>query len=112
MTTVAPRPTTENTAPRQTKLLGATVVGLGLIVAVEANLHPNSYAVLETATGASRRLLIADLSRDDVTFPAEPHPYIKQTARVDYGVWDEVYALVPAPTVLAVALPVVLPVAA
>lgn len=98
--------------PKQCKLLGTTVVGLGLIVAVEANLHPNSYAVLETAAGVSRRVLIADLKRDDVTFPAEPQPYVKRTERVDYGVWDEVYSLVPAPVILAVVFPVVLPVAA
>lgn len=96
-------------APRQCKLLGATVTGLGLIVAVEANLHRDSYAVLETAAGVSRRVLIADLKRDDVTFAPETPPYVKRTERVDHGVWDEVYALVPAP---AVALPVVLPVAA
>lgn len=98
--------------PKQCKLLGATVRDVGVVTAVEANLHPNSYAVLETAAGVSRRILIADLSRDDVTFPEEPQPYVKRTERVDYGVWDEVYALAPAPAVPAVALPVILPVAA
>lgn len=101
------------TAARQTKLLGATVKGFGLIVAVEANLHPNSYAVLEGADRATRRVLLADLKRDEVTFPAAAQPYVKRTERVDYGVWDEVYSLVPhAPAVPAVALPVILPVAA
>lgn len=92
--------------PRQCKLLGASVRDLGVVVAVEANLHRDSYAVLETAAGVSRRILIADLSRDDVTFPAEPQPYVKRTERVDYGVFDEVLALIPAPVVPAVVLPV------
>ena len=94
----------QHTAPRQTKLLGATVKSLGLIVAVEANLHPNSYAVVEGADRVSRRVLLADLKRDEVTFPAEPQPYVKQTERVDYGVWDEVYSLSPAAA--EIALPV------
>ncbi len=92
----------EVSAPRQCKLLGATVIGLGLVVAVEANLHPNSYAVLEGAARVTRRVLLADLQRDDVTFPAVAQPYVKRTERVDYGVFDEVYALAPTPVVPAV----------
>lgn len=96
--------------PKQCKLLGATVRGLGLIVAVEANLHPNSYAVLEGADEVSRRVLLTDLKRDEVVFPAESQPYVTRTERVDYGVWDEVHSLIPAAP--AVSLPVVLAVAA
>ncbi len=91
--------------PRQCKLLGATVKGFGLVIAVEANLHPNSYALLEGADRVSRRVLLADLKRDEVTFPAEPQPYVTRTERVDYGVWDEVHSLIPAApaVILAVA---------
>ena len=84
--------------------------GLGLIVAVEANLHPNSYAVLEGADKVNRRVLLADLKRDEVVFPHEPQPYVTRTERVDYGVWDEVHNLIPAAP--AVSPPVVLAVAA
>lgn len=92
-----------STTARQCKLLGARVKGLGLVVSVEANLHPNSYAVVEGADKVSRRVLLADLKRDEVVFPLLPQPYVKGTERVDYGVWDEVYSLIPAPVVLAVA---------
>lgn len=92
-----------STTPRQCKLLGATVRGLGLVVAVEANLHPDSYAVLEGADKVSRRVLLADLKRNEVRFPALPQPYVTRTERVDYGVWDEVHSLIPASVVLAVA---------
>lgn len=96
--------------PKQCKLLGARVHGLGLVVSVEANLHPNSYAVLEGADRVNRRVLLRDLKRSEVTFPALPQPYTTGLERVDYGVWDEVHSLIPAPA--AVALPVVLAVAA
>ena len=93
-----------DTAPKQCRLLGATVAGLGLIVSVEANLHPNSYAVVEGADKVHRRVLLVDLKRDEVELSAQVQPYRKQTERVDYGVWDEVYSLILAqPVVLAVA---------
>ncbi len=91
--------------PKQTKLLGATVQDLGLVVAVSSTL-PFCYAVVEGADRVSRRVLLADLKRDEVVFPAEAQPYVTRTERVDYGVWDEVHSLIP------VSLPVVLAVAA
>lgn len=89
--------------PKQVKLLGATVRGLGLVVAVEANLHPDSYALVEGADRVNRRVFLRDLKRSEVVFPVEPQPYVTRTERVDYGVYDEVHSLVPAPVVLAVA---------
>lgn len=96
--------------PKQCKLLGATAHGLGLVVAVEANLHPNSYALIEGADRVRRRVLLADLKRSEVTFPAEAQPYVTHTERVSYNCWDEVHSLIPAP--VSVAQPVVLAVAA
>lgn len=98
------------TAPKQAKLLGATVRGLGLVVAVEANLHPDSYALVEGADRVSRRVFLRDLKHSEVVFPAEAQPYVTRTERVDYGVWDEVHSLIPAP--VAAREPVVLAVAA
>ena len=93
-----------HTAPKQTKLLGVTVKGLGLVVSVEANLHPNSYAVVEGADKVNRRVLLADLKRDEVVFPAALQPYVTRTERVDYGVYDEVHALIPAPAEVILAV--------
>ena len=91
-----------NNTPRQTKLLGATVRGLGLIVAVSRTLT-HGYAVVEDADRVNRRVAIRDLKRDEVVFPAQPYAFTTEVERVDYGVWDEVHALIPAQQVLAVA---------
>ena len=94
-----------DTAPRQTKLLGARVTGLGLIVAVSSTLFA-CYAVVEGDDRVNRCVPLADLKRDEVTFPAEPQPYVTRTERVSYGTWDEVHSLVPAPAIPAVVLAV------
>ena len=88
--------------PRQTRLLGATVRGLGLITAVSTTLT-FGYAVVESADRVSSRVAIRDLKRDEVVFPAQPYAFTTQVERVDYGIWDEVHSLVPAVEVLAVA---------
>ncbi len=89
--------------PRQTKLLGATVRGLGVIVAVSSTLT-YGYAIVEGEDRVNHRVAFTDLKRDEVVFPAELQPYVTQTERVAYGVWDEVHSLVPArAVVLAVA---------
>ena len=92
----------QNTTPKQTKLLGATVRGLGLVVAVSTTLS-YGYAVVETEDKVNHRVAFADLTRDDVAFPARPYAFTTQVERVDYGVWDEVHSLVPAAQALAVA---------
>ena len=91
-----------NDTPRQTKLLGATVRGLGVIVAVSSTLH-FGYAIVEAEGRVNHRVALSDMKRDEVVFPAAPQPYRTQTERVGVGTWDEVHSLVPAPVVLAVA---------
>ncbi len=81
------------TAPKQCKLLGATVRGLGLVVAVSSTLT-YGYAIVEGADRVNRRVAFTDLKRDEVEFPLEPQPFVTRVERVDYGVWDEVMALV------------------
>lgn len=88
--------------PRQTKLLGATVNGLGLVVAVSSTLT-HGYAVVEDADKVNRRVALRDLKRDEVVFPAHRYAFETGVQRVDYGVWDEVHSLVPAVNTLAVA---------
>jgi hypothetical protein len=88
--------------PKQTKLLGATVCGLGVIVAVSSTLH-FGYAIVEGGGRVNHRVALTDLRRDEVMFPAAPQPYRTQTERVAVGTWDEVHALIPGVVGLAVA---------
>ena len=93
----------QHTAPKQCKLLGATVKGLGLIVAVSSTLT-YGYAIVESADRVNHRVAFADLKRDEVEFPAEIQPFATRVERVSYGTWDEVHSLIPAqPVVLAMA---------
>jgi hypothetical protein len=79
-------------APKQTKLLGATVKGLGVIVCVSQSLKWG-YAIIEDASGKNHHAFLADLKKDQLEFPSEPQPYRLCTMRVGYGLWDEVYSL-------------------
>ena len=88
--------------PRQCKLLGATVKGLGVVVAVSSTLS-YGYALVETEDKVNRRVAFADLTQDEVVFSAQPYAFETLVQRVDYGVWDEVHSLIPAVEVLAVA---------
>ena len=88
--------------PRQCKLLGATVKGLGVVVAVSSTL-PFCYAVVERADKSTQLVRIATLKRDEVVYPSEMQTYETRTERVAYGVWDEVHSLIPAQVELAVA---------
>jgi hypothetical protein len=88
--------------PKQTKLLGATVRGLGVIVAVSSTLH-FGYAIVEGADRVNHRVALIDLKRDEVAFPAQPQPYRTRTERVAVGTWDEVHSLVSGVVGLAVA---------
>ncbi len=91
------------TAPKQTKLLGATVRGLGLVVAVSSTLT-YGYAIVEGADRVNHRVALSALKRSEVVFPAGPQPFTTRVERVDYGTWDEVHSLAVAqPVVLAVA---------
>jgi len=86
-------------APKQTKLLGATVRGLGTIVAVSSTLS-YGYALIEGSDRVNHRVAFADLKRDEVEFPLEPQPFTTRVERVSYGVWDEIHSLVPAQAVV------------
>lgn len=89
--------------PKQCKLLGATVRGLGLVVAVSSTL-PFCYAVVEGTDKSTQLMQIASLTRDEIVFSAVAQPYETSMQRVAYGIWDEVHNLVPAqPVVLALA---------
>lgn len=91
------------TAPKQCKLLGATVRGLGVVVAVSSTLT-YGYAIVESEDRVNRRVPFRNLKRSEVEFPAAAQSYHTQVERVDYGVWDEVHSLIPTtPVVLAVA---------
>jgi hypothetical protein len=91
------------TTPKQTKLLGVTVRGLGVIVAVSSTLS-YGYALIEGADRVNHRVAFTALKRDEVEFPLEPQPFTTRVERVGYGTWDEIHALVPVqPVVLAVA---------
>jgi hypothetical protein len=92
----------QHTAPKQCKLLGATVRGLGVIVAVSSTLH-FGYAIVEAADRVNHRVALRELKREEVVFPAAPQPYRTQTERVGVGTWDEIHALVPGVVGLAVA---------
>ncbi len=88
--------------PKQTRLLGATVRDLGVIVAVSSSLH-FGYAIVEGEGRVNHRVALRELKREAVVFPAAPQPYATQTERVAVGTWDEVHALVPGVVGLAVA---------
>ncbi len=80
--------------PKQTRLLGATVRGLGLVVAVSTT-PAFCYAIVEGTDRVNRRVPLIDLKRDEVAFPAAPRPYRTQMERVGVGTWDEVFSLIP-----------------
>ncbi len=89
--------------PKQTKLLGATVHGVGVVVAVSSTLA-YCYALIEDAAGVTHHRFLADMKRDEVAFPADPQPFVTRVERIGCGVWDEVHCLIPAqPVALAIA---------
>lgn len=82
------------THPKQVKLLGATVEGLGVVTAVSSTLF-SCYALIEDASGREHHRFLVDLKRSEVEFPSEVQPYETITRRTGIGTWDEVYSLVP-----------------
>lgn len=90
----------QDSTPKQTKLLGATVRGIGVVVAVSSCLT-YGYVLIEDAAGVTHHRFLADLKRDEVVFPSAARPFKTSTQRVGYGLWDEVHSLIPAcPVVL------------
>ena len=80
------------TTPKQCRLLGATVAGLGVVTDVQAHLSNYSYAIVWDGH-IWDRILIRDLEPNEVNFPEAAQPFHMVTRRVDYGVYDEVYSL-------------------
>lgn len=78
--------------PKQAKLLGATVRGVGVVTSVSVEL-PWCFALVEDGSGREHHVFLADLGKDNVTFPAEPQPYHKVTRRIGFGLWGEMYDL-------------------
>ncbi len=79
-------------APKQTKLLGATVAGVGIVTSVAVEL-PWFFALVTDASGHEHHVFVADLKKDNVTFPSEPQALRKVTRRVGYGLWNEMFEL-------------------
>ncbi len=87
---IAAKPLTqaEVQAPKQTKILGATVKGIGLITVVSAEL-PDCFALIEDADGREHHVFVADLKRDQLIYPAQPMPYREVRRRIGYGLWAD-----------------------
>lgn len=92
----------QHTAPKSTKLLCATVEGLGVVTAVSVGVTW-PYALIEDEHGVRHHCYLANLNKDAVTYPVVPQSYVTQNERIGYGVWEEVYGLLPAQTALQVA---------
>jgi hypothetical protein len=83
---------TEVVAPKQVKLLGAIVKGVGVITTVSvANVW--RWALIERPDGTESHVFLADLKKDQVTFPTEQREYVQMTRRVGYGLFEAVYQL-------------------
>lgn len=78
--------------PKQTKLLGATLKGVGLITTVGVQ-NVWRWALVERPDGSEAHVFIADLKRDQLVMPAEPMPYREVRRRVGVGLWDDCYEL-------------------
>ncbi len=78
--------------PKQTKLLGAAVAGVGIVTSVAVEL-PWCFALVTDPSGNEHHVFVADLKKDNVTFPAEPQPYRKVNRRVGFGLWNEMFEL-------------------
>lgn len=83
-------------APKQTKLLGATVTGLGTITTVSVQ-NVWRWALVEDATGREHHVFLCDLKRDQIALPVEPCEYVELTRRVGYGLFEDVYQLKTVP---------------
>ncbi len=81
-----------NSIPRQAKLLGAAVRGVGTITAVSA--HPCSmYVLIEDEHGSLHHRFVSTLERHEVAFSAQPQDFRRYTRHIGRGVWDEVLEL-------------------
>ena len=88
--------------PRQVKLLGATVEGLGVVVAVTTHLHCG-FAIVRDALGAEHRLYFRDVrTLDGLTLAPSIPEYITHTDRVAYNTWLELHEVVGQTTLSSV----------
>jgi len=79
-------------APKQTKLLGATVKGVGLITTVSVQ-NVWRWALIERPDGTEAHVFLADLKKEQLIMPEGPQPYREVRRRVGYGLWEDVYEL-------------------
>ncbi len=79
-------------APKQTKLLGATVIGVGLITTVGVQ-NVWRWALIERPDGSEAHVFLADLKRDQLVYPTEPMPYREVRRRIGVGLWEDVWEL-------------------
>jgi hypothetical protein len=82
----------EEKRPKQAKLLGATVQGVGTITSVSAILF-DCFVLIEDETGREHHRFVKDLKKDEVTLPAEPQPFHTYNRRIGYGLWSEMMCL-------------------
>ena len=78
--------------PKQTKVLGATLKHIGLIVSVSAEL-PDCFALVEDANGMEHHVFLADLKKAELIYPTEPMPYREVRRRIGYGLWADMLEL-------------------
>ncbi len=78
--------------PKQTKVLGATVKGIGLITSVSAELF-DCFALIEDASGKEHHAFLADLKKDQLIYPVEQMPYREVRRRIGYGLWSDMLEL-------------------
>ena len=78
--------------PKQTKILGATLKGVGLITSVSAEL-PDCFALVEDPSGMEHHVFLSDLKKVNLIYPAEPMPYREVKRRIGYGLWADMLEL-------------------
>ncbi len=79
-------------APRQTKLLGAVVKGVGVITTVGVQ-NVWRWALIERPDGTEAHVFVSDLTKDMLEFPAELQAYKEVRRRIGYGLWEDTYSL-------------------
>lgn len=89
---VAPQVPTVSPPPKQAKILGATVIGVGLITTVGVQ-NVWRWALIERPDGSEAHTFLADLKRDQLVMPEEPQPYREVRRRIGYGLWEDAYEL-------------------
>lgn len=82
----------KETSPRQIKLLGAVVQGVGTITSVSAILF-DCFVLIEDETGREHHRFVKDLKKDEVTFPVEPLPFYTYNRRIGYGLFEKMHDL-------------------